>query len=402
MNKKTIGFMRVLALCIILVLALTACSDKAPADATTQPKDEPAVDSIYVEHVDGTDRHALQSGQYLASGTNTPVDTMPTEGYAHYKDGILYLNNYVNETASFVFGSDSLTVRLTGQNALSTISDNYGGYIAALQSAGGSLVFEADDGAALVLTPGADGAVSILVKGTVQVNSGDVTVKARNADNRPVSCEKLLLGNGCFALVSKAENFANLETWNGSTPTTDYTCLLFSDDTLPEGPALVNVGGVWCYVEGGQLSAKTTIVKYKGKWFYVTGGIWVKDTTLVKYNNTWFYVKNGIVNKENTLCKFNGKWYHVDGGKWVKDTTLVKYGSSWCYVKGGIMNMDNTLCKFNGKWYHVNGGKWVKDTTLVQYGSSWLYVKDGLVDFTYSGTFEYKGETYTITEGIRE
>lgn len=421
MNKRNLGLMRVLILGIVLVLALTACSKKDPGESTTAPS---KVDPVYIENVDGSERHALQSGQYLAADSNTPVDTQPSKGYAYYNEGTLYLNNYANDKAAFVFGTDQLTIHLLGKNTIGTVSDNAGGRITELPaSKSSSLVITAGKGATLTMSPAAEGAVAISVSGSVQVSGGDITVKAPKAADDAIRCKNLVVAGNCLALVSKDAAFKNLAVWDGSAPVEDYSCFMFSDNALPAETTLVKICGVWCYVEKGQLSTATTLVKYNDNWWYVSGGTvntantlckfngkwyhvnegqWVKDTTLVKFNKAWWYVKDGILNTDNTLVKYNGKWFHVNEGQWVKDTTLVKYNKAWFYVKDGIVNTDNTLCKFNGKWFHVNEGKWVKDNALVQYGKQWYYVAGGIVDFTYNGEFEYNGEVHTITNGIKE
>ncbi len=70
--KKTLSLL--LAFCLVFLALPT------PAHA--------AASSVWVGGV------KLTSGKYLASGRRTATSTKPSEGYAHYKNGVLYLNDY--------------------------------------------------------------------------------------------------------------------------------------------------------------------------------------------------------------------------------------------------------------------------------------------------------------------
>lgn len=49
----------------------------------------------------------LKDGDYLHSGTNTPIETMLTDSYAYYNDGVLTLHNYEYNGPGFVLGNRS-------------------------------------------------------------------------------------------------------------------------------------------------------------------------------------------------------------------------------------------------------------------------------------------------------
>jgi len=81
-------------------------------------------------------------------------------------------------------------------------------------------------------------------------------------------------------------------------------------------------------------------------------------------------------------------------------TGFVNHNGTYYYLVNGVLDVTNSLVKSNNKWYHLVSGKWVRDTALVARNGNTYYVKNGLVDFTYTGTFQYNGQTYNIVKGV--
>ena len=67
----------------------------------------------------------MKDGDYLAAGASAVSATKPNAGYAYYKDGVLTLNGYHDDSAELIFRERHLEINLIGENELQNIRNGY-------------------------------------------------------------------------------------------------------------------------------------------------------------------------------------------------------------------------------------------------------------------------------------
>ena len=370
--------------------------------------DVPLFAPIYVYQFDTNKESYIQNGQYLATGSITPVSTKPSGGYAYYKDNVLYLNNYVNKKAHFVFGgSDEFGLHLTGRSEIGAIGDNSYDLVPKLGTGcPGALVIDAEKDASLQVSGWAlDAYASVYAERYVKVNSGDIVVNMGNNYGYSIYCEELILAQGVTAYASKSGTFADVAPWDSKTETHDYKGFIITDDDISMGATLVNQNGTLYYMVNGKIDDTFTgLFKYEGIWYFIKAGrVATEISQLVKYNNEWWYVVNGKVASDTTaLIDLNGEDWYVVKGKIAGNTTgLVKIDGIWYYVvKGKVAGNTTTLVKFNGEWFYVVKGQVASTTTaMIEYNGEDWYIVRGKIAANTTGLVKYDGVWYYVVKG---
>lgn len=151
-----------------------------------------------------------------------------------------------------------------------------------------------------------------------------------------------------------------------------------------------------------------------GKLAYVVDGEVAKDYTgAVKYNGKKYAVKNGYVmvdSGEDTQVTLNGRAYIVDDGiiRATGDGLHEYNGGLWAITNGWLRYDLNMLWTYDvnfeggdGKVYYIQNGQVIKTNTLLDWTDGYTYkIKDGIVDTEFTGTVSFRGNTYSVVNGV--
>jgi len=145
---------------------------------------------------------SLSDGSYLKNGDNTVyTGALPESGYAHYKGGVLTLNNFKGEGIN-ISAMGNVTIRLVGDNSL---THTYGTVIKAEET---NLTITGEDGSLTVeATSNASNRRGIYVyDGSLSILNCSLTVTCKNDDCISVIDYKghvqLLVQNSALVLSS--------------------------------------------------------------------------------------------------------------------------------------------------------------------------------------------------------
>lgn len=168
---------------------------------------------------------------------------------------------------------------------------------------------------------------------------------------------------------------------------------------------VVEVNGVWYYLQYGMKNNITNRIQQGDKYLYVQNGIWDPTFTSLARQmgySRWHYYENGVWNPDaNDLIKYKGKWFYIEDGMWKSSVnTLFKKNGKWFYIENGKWNKNtNKLISYNGKTFYIENGKWAKKTLIFNHNTYKYYIKNGKFDNTANGVIKVDGELYYIKKG---
>ena len=193
---------------------------------------------------------------------------------------------------------------------------------------------------------------------------------------------------------------------NGFVEGPDGKWAVYKDDKVDTSVSSVlqNKYG-WWRVKNGYVdfSANGIYQNEYGWWKTTKGKVTFKETGVFKNDYGWWRVKGSKVDfKANGIYENDRGWWKTTKGKVTfKENGIFGNDNGWWKVEKSKVNF-----KFNGLaqndygwWYLKNGAVQFGYTGMAQNGNGRWYVDRGQVDFYYNGTVDYKGITYTCTDG---
>lgn len=165
--------------------------------------------------------------------------------------------------------------------------------------------------------------------------------------------------------------------------------------------------GKWAlYNDDSVQKSFTGLAKNENGWYYLKNGYvdW-NYTGFAKNEKGWWRVENGKVNfQANSIYKqpSNGIWYKTTNGYITWDETGVfKNVNGWWRVENSRVNFyaDGIYKNKNGWWKTTGGKVHFNETGIFKNENGNWYCKNSKVDFSKNGKVQYKGKTYTVTNG---
>ena len=161
----------------------------------------------------------------------------------------------------------------------------------------------------------------------------------------------------------------------------------------------------WWRFENGKVKPKASgVFKNEYGWWYVNEGrVDFSHTGIDKNQYGWWRIENGKVNfNANGVYQNQYGWWYVENGKVNFDYTgVARNDYGWWRIENGKVNFNfNGLAKNEYGWWYLQKGKvQFGYTGLAQNSQGRWYVENGKVNFNYNGEADYKGITYTCTNG---
>ncbi len=278
--------------------------------------------SEYVVPSVSVGKTTLYDGEYTTDGETKTADPPTGEGYAHFKDGVLTLNNFsytgegIKDSNKTIFAGQDLKIQVLGNNTINSKEDN--GIIVEGNlgiSGGGSLRVTTKEDAgwictAIRATPGTATVkdVTLVIQSDgYGICTGDLTMDGVTADIRTnerecLAVNSVKIANSTLRLTS--------EKGTGIMATTDGIEIINSTVTASGDWALsVNYG---CYI-------KLISGTYQLSGTHDEGAIYVQDSTLTLPEvDYWWrtdvdgkFTKNGFVYDEQNYIEITTTDPHI-------------------------------------------------------------------------------------------
>ena len=161
----------------------------------------------------------------------------------------------------------------------------------------------------------------------------------------------------------------------------------------------------WWYVKDGKVDFSHSGVDRNeyGWWRVENGKVDFKANGIYQNGLGWWRVKDGKVDFTANGIYQNkyGWWKTTNGQVTFKENGVFGNELGWWKVKNSKVDFGfNGIAKNDyGTWYLKNGKVRFDYTGLAQNSHGRWYIANGRVDFSYDGEVDYKGVTYTCTDG---
>ena len=189
MKRKALVFSVITGICFMLSICCRATEVKA--------------DSVYIGRV------VLVDNTYTTDGKSREEGSLPSEGYAYYKDGVLRLNNFIysgngkalnTKTKVAIYADGNLTIELIGLNDITLTKGSATTNFYCLHTSN-DLTISGKGRLTLENTGSASGENTALKCDKLEVNGGTVIAKAGKSASYSISSwgvvyESLVMNNG--------------------------------------------------------------------------------------------------------------------------------------------------------------------------------------------------------------